>query len=333
MLNFSELNIQAAHFLDKVFTQLESKNVDLKNWEIDHLCYRTSSKENYEQSKKTFEKLGTLLIESEVNGRLIATYKLEKPLFYKKWMIELVEVPAPKPHKETAEGFEHIEVVIDDSFHHFMELYPKIPFDLSGLQKDLNPELEIEFENCAVKFHHKSLGQIIHIEKNSALIEFLEKSKVLSLLKQYRPCISGTLPLGIENPNSDLDLLFEAKNLEDFIRDARNCFKHYENFSVRTTTHQERKTVIINFQHEGLPIELFCQSHDVLKQQANQHFLIEGRLLKILGHSFKEKVISLKHSGLKTEPAFGKLLGLTDPYKELLELNKLSDLELYEKFY
>lgn len=37
-------------------------------------------------------------------------------------------------------------------------------------------------------------------------------------------------------------------------------------------------------------------------------------------------------NGEKTEPAFGKLLNLTAPYKELIELNKLSDSELLSRF-
>ena len=37
-------------------------------------------------------------------------------------------------------------------------------------------------------------------------------------------------------------------------------------------------------------------------------------------------------AGFKTEPAFGKLLKLNDPYQELCDLNKLSDLDLLNKF-
>jgi hypothetical protein len=48
--------------------------------------------------------------------------------------------------------------------------------------------------------------------------------------------------------------------------------------------------------------------------------LIEHRLLLKHGEAFKNKVIELKQNGLKTEPAFAKLLGIEgDPYEELLK--------------
>lgn len=155
----------AQYFLDKVFKEIQSAQIDLKNWEIDHICYRTTSEENYLESKKYFAQLGELLIESEVGGRQIATYKLKKPIKYKNFSIPLVEVPAPKKGKLTPEGFEHIEVVIDCSFDEILAKYSHCNFDKKGMQKDLNPELEIEFKDCAIKFHHQSLEEVIKIEK------------------------------------------------------------------------------------------------------------------------------------------------------------------------
>lgn len=49
--------------------------------------------------------------------------------------------------------------------------------------------------------------------------------------------------------------------------------------------------------------------------------IIENRILNVKGVDFKEKVKKLKSDGLKTEPAFTKLLGLKGyPYTELLKL-------------
>ena len=46
--------------------------------------------------------------------------------------------------------------------------------------------------------------------------------------------------------------------------------------------------------------------------------VIEGRLLDLAGESFRHNVIELEQSGLKTEPAFARLLGLNgDPYEAL----------------
>jgi len=166
MTNFQDqIEELAQQFLIKIFKELKLAKIDIDKWYIDHLCYRTSSSENYESMKSNFSLLGDLLIESEVNGRNIATYKLFKPIHFHGRSIELVEVPAPKKGKATLEGFEHIEVVIDISFEELINQYPDIIFNDNALSKKLNPELEIEFSNCAIKFHHQSLEEVIKIEK------------------------------------------------------------------------------------------------------------------------------------------------------------------------
>jgi predicted metalloenzyme YecM len=326
------LKEEALQFLEKVTERLKSSGIKTHNWEIDHLCYRTCTQSNYEESKIFFERLGQCLIESEINGRPIATYKLYEPIFFKDWIIDLIEVPAPKPGKETNEGFEHIEVVIDCSFKDFLNQNSKIEFEKTGLSKELNPELEVEFDNCAVKFHHKSLEHIINIEKDSKVMTFLKKSELFSLFKEYNPCISGTRPLGIHLLNSDLDILLTSEESEEFIDKSYRSFGNLKQYSQRITEHQGLKSVVINFEFEGLPIELFCQNKSVYRQQANQHFLIEGRLLKIFGNPLKQQILDLKEKGMKTEPAFEKLLNLPEPYKSLIELQKCSDRELRQKF-
>lgn len=156
---------KASVFLDKVFSRIKTINFDIKNWPIDHICYRTSSFENYQQMKSFFESVGKLLIESEVNQRPIASYKLYNPIKYKDYTIDVVEVPAPKKDKNTIEGFEHIEFVIDESFEQIMKKYPKLNYDLKGISKTLNPELVIKFTDCCIKLHHQSLETVIEIEK------------------------------------------------------------------------------------------------------------------------------------------------------------------------
>lgn len=65
-------------------------------------------------------------------------------------------------------------------------------------------------------------------------------------------------------------------------------------------------------------------------QNAYLHMMIEYRLIQLLGADFKAKVINLKLQAYKTEPAFGKLLGLKNPYMDLLELERKTNNELFE---
>ncbi len=154
-------------FLDNLFIQLQSIGMDLNGKVIDHICYRTSSLENYQAAKEKASLLGELLIESEVNGRPIATYKLDRPIAYKDWVIPLIEVPAPKKGKLTPQGFEHIEVVITESFTSLIERYPHLSFNTKALTKEINPDIELELKGCAIKFHHQTLEEIIEFEKQN----------------------------------------------------------------------------------------------------------------------------------------------------------------------
>lgn len=154
-------------FLRNILGDLKETGIDLSGHFIDHLCYRTTSQENYIEIKNHFEDYGALLVESEVGGRLIATYKLNNPVTFKCWVVPLIEVPAPKAGKVTIEGYEHIEVVIDSSFEEFMRNQSHLKFKTKALAKDFNPEIEIILPSGSVKFHHQSLEEVIKIEKQS----------------------------------------------------------------------------------------------------------------------------------------------------------------------
>ena len=323
---------QAIPFLEKITKKINETGININSLEIDHLCYRTSSEQNYLEVKSYFQQQGELLIESEVNGRLIATYKLKKPIHFKEWIIDLIEVPAPKANKRTLEGFEHIEIVIEESFSMFMNQYSDLEFVTKGMDKNLNPEIEIEFMDCAVKFHHKSLEQVIHIEKNLKVLNFLKEINPFRIFKNFSPCISGTLPLDIHNQSSDLDILFSCSDLilfEEKLKEHENLFDKLE---IKRALYQDHETIVATFVFHDLPVEFFCQTKLSYQQQANQHMLTEGRLLKILGSTFKEEIKRLKLEGIKTELAFGKVLKIEDPYNELLRMKNLTDRELHNRY-
>ena len=166
-----DIQAQAGAFLNKIFANINEVGIDLQNWPIDHLCYRTSSLQNYELIKAEFQSIGTLLVESEINGRQIATYKLHQPIEYHQRRIDVVEVPAPKEGKATVEGFEHIEAVIDISFDHLMKIYDHLTFNTKALAKSINQDIELEFKDCAIKFHHQSLEEVIKLEKGGCNLE------------------------------------------------------------------------------------------------------------------------------------------------------------------
>jgi predicted metalloenzyme YecM/heme-degrading monooxygenase HmoA len=183
-----EFYSQAHVFLIHLFQQLKNNRILLKpEWEIDHLCYRTKTIEDYHELKGDFIKLGELIIEGEVNGRPIATYKLNEPVLFKKYKIEIVELPAPKVGKLTTEGFEHVEVVCDISFEQLRKDLQHCKTDESGLTKRVNKEFEVILDSCAIKFHHQTLLSVIEEEKanlKTHLIGPYYKVTFISILKE-----------------------------------------------------------------------------------------------------------------------------------------------------
>lgn len=165
MVNFHQ---DAKEFEKNIVKELTTHSIKIESgWIIDHLCYRTDSLTSYEEFKKEFLKIGECLIESDVNGRLIATFKLKKPIEFMGQKVSVVELPAPKKGKITITGFEHFEIVTNLSFDEIKRRYSHCHFDESGLNKKINPELEIVFSKYAIKFHQQSLEEVIEIEKKS----------------------------------------------------------------------------------------------------------------------------------------------------------------------
>lgn len=335
----SEFKIQTELFLKQFELALSKSNITLApHWDLDHLCYRTQTSEEYFELKTQFLNFAKLLIESEVNGRLISTFKLNEPIVYDAWQIDLVELPAPKKGKITKSGFEHIEIVCDVPFTDLIAEYsenPTVKIDQSGLTKLYNRELEITIDDINIKFHQCSLESVVTLEANKTVWQAIQDSRVLEIFSDYDPLIAGTFPLGIANNKSDVDVLLTLKDSADINIFASFCQKHFGRFNNYCLNQHDNidtiPTVILNFDFAGVPFEVFAQARPSVQQKAYLHYLVEERLLKYGGESFRKKVIEARNRGLKTEPAFAEVLGLTrDAYKALLEAQKYTYQQIIE---
>jgi uncharacterized protein len=155
-------------FIAKVADQLKGDAIKIEGLHLDHICYRVATNERYEELKKQISTVGYLLggEEKQINGRPIAVYKLNNPIIYEWRNIDCIELPAPGKTKYD-EGFEHAEFVIKGSFGKFMREYDRIPFDMEGLNDRGNPSIKIQYDGFSVKFHHKSLEEVIKYEQSS----------------------------------------------------------------------------------------------------------------------------------------------------------------------
>ena len=158
------------------------------------------------------------------------------------------------------------------------------------------------------------------VRQQLAYIE-LVNLEVFNKLSKYNPILMGTISIDIGLPESDLDIICECDDHTEFSNYIIKIFGSRDEFKIDTQLYIGIKSTIARFKGEKFNIEIFSQSIPTEKQYAYRHMLIEYRILKEKGENFKSKIYDLKKSGLKTEPAFAKLLGLKgNPYEELLKL-------------
>jgi predicted metalloenzyme YecM len=151
-------------FLDEIFLGLQKIKVDVDNFELDHICYRVDSIERYDSLAQKLKRKHTLLAESNVNGRPISNFLLNRPIIYKSREISVLEVPSPKKGTNYQEGYEHVEFVIDGDLEDFIKNNPDVDFDLKGFYKPINRDARVSFGPISVKFHEQTLREIITIE-------------------------------------------------------------------------------------------------------------------------------------------------------------------------
>ncbi|MBT8078190.1 MAG: DUF4269 domain-containing protein [Gammaproteobacteria bacterium] len=157
----------------------------------------------------------------------------------------------------------------------------------------------------------------------------LDRLGLLTNLASFDPIVIGTPPLGLDIPGSDIDIACHATDLEEFAVAAASAYSHMPDFAIATQDRPENSAVRVLFHSDGWPIELFCQSLPVSQQWGVRHFFVEQRILGAFPQ-LGDEIVALKAAGLKTEPAFAKLLQLRgDPYEAVLALEACSDAEIH----
>jgi len=156
-------------------------------------------------------------------------------------------------------------------------------------------------------------------ERQKSAYQNLTKYRILEKLADFNPILAGTIPINIDIPESDLDIICHWTNKIEFINLLKKFFSKELNFSLKEVKILNEETVITNFLIDNFEIEIFGQNIPCKFQNAFKHMLIEYQILQEKGEEFRQKVIELKMQGIKTEPAFAKLLNLIgDPYISLL---------------
>lgn len=165
--------------------------------------------------------------------------------------------------------------------------------------------------------------------RQQAAYTTLHTLELFPRLRSYSPVLAGTVPLDIDTPESDLDIICEARDLSAFERDISAAFGTQTRFTLVRKAIGSTESVVARFRHNDFLLELFGQPRPVKQQNAYRHMLVESRLLAIGGDPARQAIREMKRTGMKTEPAFAAYFNLKgDPYQVLLELSWLDVYEL-----
>ncbi|MFV1852890.1 MAG: DUF4269 domain-containing protein [Porticoccaceae bacterium] len=179
------------------------------------------------------------------------------------------------------------------------------------------------------------LGKLENASNQGAkAADIVRRYALLERLAAFDPVIVGTLPLAIDTPSSDIDILCEVSDFDAFQDVATKAFGTLEGFGIhaRQATPHVPEALVMRFDLDGLPIEIFATNRPSIEQYGFIHMLVEARIIALLGDGFADQVRRLKGAGVKTEPAFAQILGLEgDPYIALAEMAALSPDQMREE--
>ncbi|TGL15434.1 DUF4269 domain-containing protein [Leptospira meyeri] len=167
--------------------------------------------------------------------------------------------------------------------------------------------------------------------KQQELASDLEEWKILKSLLGFKPTLAGTIPLDIDTDSSDVDILVKFNIPAHLQKICYAKFRNLPNYSFSEKTMALRVTLVCRFETKKFQYEIFGQSVEPTDQYAWIHMMVENRFLTMADPSFRDEIRNLKKQGIKTEPAFCKVLDLQgDPYKTLVLWNQKSDEQFRE---
>lgn len=167
--------------------------------------------------------------------------------------------------------------------------------------------------------------------KQQELFRDLEEWKILKCLHGFKPTLAGTIPLNIDTDSSDVDILVKFNIPSHLQKICYAKFRNLPNYSFSEKTISLRVTLVCRFETKKFQYEIFGQAIEPTEQYGWIHMIVENRFLTLADPTFREEIRNLKKQGIKTEPAFCKVLDLKgDPYKILLQWNQKTDEQFRE---
>src|SRR5437764_5172092 len=134
-------------------------------------------------------------------------------------------------------------------------------------------------ETASMQKDWRDLTYLLHgTATQQAAYQALETLRVFALLSPFDPMLAGTIPLDIDIPGSDLDIVCCAADVDAFAQHLHNPFGQCDTFGLQHTIIDGLPTVIGQCTSQGFPIEIFGQPRPVTEQNAVRHMIVEERL-------------------------------------------------------
>ncbi len=95
---YSEAALRASvpGFVAQLESRLAALNIRVDGLDLDHVCWRCSTQEEYASVVSLTGAFGVLLVEQPVSGRQIATFRLNAPIVCLDRLVSVLEVASPK---------------------------------------------------------------------------------------------------------------------------------------------------------------------------------------------------------------------------------------------
>ena len=161
--------------------------------------------------------------------------------------------------------------------------------------------------------------------KQKHAYDVLIRTELFTVLEKYDPVLVSTVNVNLDTEESDLDVICQASNLEEFCETVRARYGAEQNFFCQADERVGQAYTICSFSVAHFIIEIYAENTPVDQQHAFRHLNIFNRLIHIGGDSFRKKIMILRKRGMKVEEAIAHLLGLRgNPYQSVLFLEELS---------
>lgn len=70
-------------------------------------------------------------------------------------------------------------------------------------------------------------------EKQQKIYDVLNSLNIMEDLALYNPVLCGTIPIRIDTPQSDLDIVMEVYNFDVFEQEMRSLYGSYGGFNIK----------------------------------------------------------------------------------------------------